>query len=57
MGPCLDAAYKLAVVERAAGKTSNLRTSAEEVIGRLRSDAFASPGSPRRRRQNMNNAE
>ncbi len=32
MGPCLEATYELAVVERAAGTTSNLRPSAEEVI-------------------------
>ncbi len=49
MGPCLDAARKLAVVERTAGRSANLQPSAEEVIERLRSDAFASPGSPRQR--------
>ncbi len=48
MGLCLEEACKLAVVERRAGRTSNLLPSSDEVIGPLRLGAFASPGSPRR---------
>jgi len=42
---CLEPACKLAVVERRQGKSSDIQPSAKEVIGHLRPDAFASPGS------------
>ena len=45
MEPCLDAACKLTVVERRQGRSSNIQASTKEVIGHLRPDAFASPGS------------
>jgi len=45
MGPYLEAACKLAVVERSRGKSSKIQPSTKEVIGHLRPDAFASPGS------------
>ena len=41
----LEAAGKLAVVERTPGRTSKVRPSTEQVIGPLRLGAFASPGS------------
>ena len=46
MGLWLEAAGKLAVVERAPGRTSKVCPSAKQVIGPLRLGAFASPGSP-----------
>ena len=45
MEPCLEAACKLAVVERKQGRSSDSQPSTEEVIEHLRPDAFASPGS------------
>jgi len=45
MDPYLEAACKLAVVERRERKSSNLQPSTKEVIGHLRPDAFAPPGS------------
>jgi len=45
MEPCLEAACKLAVVERREEKSSKLQPSTEQVIGHLQPDAFASPGS------------
>ena len=45
MGPYLEAAGKLAVVERRQGKSSDIQPSTKEVIGHLRTDAFASTGS------------
>ena len=46
MGLWLEAAGKLAVVERTPGRTSKVWPSSEQVIGHLRLGAFASPGSP-----------
>jgi hypothetical protein len=45
MGPYLEAACKLAVGERILEKSSNIQPSTNGVIGHLRPDAFASPGS------------
>jgi len=45
MGPYLEAACKLAVVERIPEKSSNIQPSTKEVIDHLGPDAFASPGS------------
>jgi hypothetical protein len=42
---CLEAARKLAVVERKHGRSSDIQPSTEEIIGPLRLDAFASPAS------------
>ena len=42
---CLEAARKLAVVARTEGRSSDIQPSAKEVIGHLRPDTFASPGS------------
>jgi len=41
----LEPACKLAVVERRQGMNSDIQPSTKEVIGQLRPDAFASPGS------------
>jgi hypothetical protein len=42
---CLEVACKLAVVVRRHGRSSDIQPSTEKVIGPLRLDAFASPGS------------
>lgn len=45
MGWYLEAARRLAVVARRKERSSNSLPSTEEVIGQLRADAFAFPGS------------
>jgi len=44
---CLEAACKLAVVERRPGRSSDIQPSTKEIIGPLRLGAFASPSSLR----------
>ena len=42
MDLCLEAACKLAVVERRPGRSSDIQPSTKEIIGPLRLGAFAS---------------